>query len=74
MYRILNKIFGWDYIHWENTCTNGIARLHKAPDGTVWYYQYKITKLIKTIPGYHEIMWLTCKPDKYLTDKVNQDV
>jgi len=65
MYKLLNKLFGWDYIYWQNTCDQGVSRVHKSPDGTVWYWQYKTTKLIKTIPDYHKVIWLTCDPSKY---------
>lgn len=67
MYRLLNKLFGWDYIWWQNSCDQGIARIHATPDGTVWYWQYRITKLMRTMPyERHHVVWLTCKPEKYL--------
>lgn len=67
IYKILNKLFGWDYIYWQNTCAQGIARVYKSPDGIVYYYRYKTTKLIDKITNQKQVIWLTCKPEKYIT-------
>jgi hypothetical protein len=76
MWRIFNILFGWDYVYWENSCDHGISRVYKSPDGTVWFYRYKITKVIDTINSegktnrFHPpVVWLTCRPDKYLGEK-----
>ncbi len=65
-YQILNKIFGWDYIQWRNTASSGIARVHKASDGVVWYWRYKNIELADIIKDKDQVVWLTCKPSKYL--------
>lgn len=74
MWRVFNWLFGWDYIYWENSCDNGVARVHKSPDNTVWFWRYKITRVIdiinidgKTYPWLPPVVWLTCSKDKYLT-------
>jgi hypothetical protein len=41
MYRLLNRLFGWDYIAWRNTCDQGIARIHKDGNGVLFYWRYK---------------------------------
>lgn len=65
MYKILNYLFGWDYIFWRNSCDQGVARVRKAPDDKVYYYRYRITSLIDVIERSSEVIWLTCKSDKY---------
>ena len=66
MYKLLNYMFGWDYIAWNNYCDSGIARVHKAVDGRVWYWRYKITNVMDEVKTTDQVMWLTCHPDKYL--------
>lgn len=29
MYRLLNWMFGWDYILWRNSCDGGISRIRQ---------------------------------------------
>ncbi len=65
-YSILNKIFGWDYVQWRNIAAYGVARVHKTPDEVVWYWRYKNTKLADIIKDKDQVIWLTCKPSKYL--------
>lgn len=67
MYKFLNKVFGWDYIYWENSAAQGIARVLKSPNGDIYYYRYKITNLIDIIRNPEQVLWLTCKPDKYFS-------
>ena len=76
MYKLWHFLFGWDYIYWQNSVANGIARVHKTPDGQPYYYRYKLTKLIDIIPSpsvkqpwYNKpVMWLTCSPSKYFPE------
>ena len=74
MYKLLNKLFGWDYIYWQNSASQGIARVHTSLDGTVFYWRYKSIKLADILynpnTNYLElypakIIWLTCKQEKY---------
>ena len=76
MYRLLNLLFGWDYINWKNSCDSGIARVRLLPTGDVVYTRYWSTSLVDVIDpkdpksivggsGLHRILWLTCKPSKY---------
>lgn len=70
MYKILNKLFGWDYIYWKSFASQGIARVHTSPIGKVWYFRYKNIEIIDTIDTPDQVLWLTCNPDKYLPCKL----
>jgi hypothetical protein len=63
LYRLKHLIFGWDYIAWENSCSNGIARVEKDGNGNVWYWRYRITRVRIRKP--EQVIWLTCPPSKY---------
>lgn len=65
MYKLLNLLFGWDYIYWKNAADSGIARVHKAYDGNVWYFRYRVTTLIDVIKSPDQVIWLTCDSSKY---------
>ena len=66
MWKILNKLLGFDYIMWNNSCSGGVARVHAGGSGRPWYYRYKITDVIDKIRDEKQVIWLTCDPDKYL--------
>lgn len=66
MYKILHWLFGWDYIGWYNSADNGIARVFNDSTGRTFYFRYRITKLIDEIHKPEQVIWLTCKPEKYL--------
>ncbi len=65
MYRILNFLFGWDYIYWTNSADQGISKVFKAKDNKICYYRYRITGLIDQIFEPKQVIWLTCNSDKY---------
>jgi hypothetical protein len=65
LFKILHKLFGWDYIFWENTADTGIARIHQDCDGTIWYWRYKNIKIIDKIKSPKQVLWLTCPSTKY---------
>lgn len=62
---VFNWLFGWDYIHWKSSCDYGIARVHKAPNGDVWYFRYRVTKCIDVVKEAEQVTWLTCSPEDY---------
>ena len=64
MYKILNKLFGWDYIYWADTCASGISKVIVLPDKSVHFKYYERIVSV-TDPGLI-VKWLTCKPDKYI--------
>lgn len=66
MIYLFNKLFGWDYIHWTNSCDQGVARVRKDGNGKAWYFRYKITSVVDIIRDKDQVIWLTCSPDKYL--------
>jgi hypothetical protein len=72
MYRLLHRIFGWDYVAWENSCDQGISRINVSANGVVFFWRYKITHVADIIPNERQrLIWLTCSPDKYIKDGSN---
>ena len=69
-YKIFNFLFDWDYIYWKNSADKGIERVYKTNDNTVYYYRYKLTTVIDIISDKSQVIWLTCMPEKYLTEEV----
>lgn len=65
MYKILNWLFGWDYIAWENTADSGIARVFNDKTGRTFYFRYRCTQVIDEIRKPTQVVWLTCSPAKY---------
>jgi len=68
IYRILHRLFGWDYIQWTNTADSGIARVRVDGMGRVWYWRYRVTHVADFITQPELVLWLTCKPSKYFSD------
>ena len=67
MYRLLNKLFGWDYVYEAAYHSRGIYRVFVFPDGTVGYWAYQtMTHRLVIIRKPDDVTWLTCKPSKYL--------
>ena len=65
IYKLLNKLFGWDYIQWSNSAADGVARVHVDGMRRVWYWQYKSIKATNIIEDPAKVLWLTCSPNKY---------
>ena len=78
IYKLLNKLFGWDYIQWSNSAADGVARVHVDGMRRVWYWQYKSIKATNIIEDPAKVIWLTCSPNKYfppsLPKQTNVDV
>jgi len=73
IWKLCHKLFGWDYIHWENSADYGVARVHKSPEGTVWFWRYKNVKCCDVITSAKggssfKVVWLTCKASDYLEE------
>lgn len=66
MWKIYNYLFGWDYIQWTNSISQGIARVHVDKNGNVFYWRYKNIKVADPIASAKDYLWLTCSPTKYL--------
>lgn len=66
MYKLLNKLFGWDYVHWSNFAESGIARVYIDGDGNPYYFRYRNICVIDRITSKTQVMWLTCSYSKYV--------
>ena len=65
MWRLFNWLFGWDYIYWKNSSAQGVARIIELPSGLVGYWQYRSISVFQIICNPDQIIWLTCKSEKY---------
>lgn len=68
IYKLLNRLFGWDYIQWRNSADYGIARVFVDGSGRVIYWRYSGTRCMDEITDYRQVYWLTCNPNKYMKD------
>lgn len=66
MFKVLNLLFGWDYVAWRNSADHGVARVHVDGRGVVFYWRYKGVRVADEIRDSTDVLWLTCKPEKYL--------
>ena len=68
--KILHKLFGYDFIQWENKDEIGIAKVVVLPNGKV-AYQYKYhDRYVTMINNPNAVIWLTCKPEKYFPNNL----
>ncbi|MCA2570671.1 MAG: hypothetical protein IM527_04670 [Microcystis sp. M42BS1] len=65
MYRVLHKLFGWDYIQFRDGSHCGISRVHVDGLGRPYYWYDKSIKLADFIRDPKKFVWLTCTPYKY---------
>ena len=65
IYKLLHMLFGWDYILWKNKSDSGIARVRVSPEGKVYYWRYKMTKVADVIREPNQVLWLTCCSSYY---------
>ena len=73
MYKMLNKLMGWEYIQWKNSCGSGVARVHVDGAGRVFYWRYKGIKCADVITDPSHVLWLTCSPDKFFPSNVENN-
>jgi hypothetical protein len=71
MYTLLNKLFGWDYIQWNNSIDQGVARVRKDGRGVIWYWRYRSICCADVIREPQQVLWLTCSPEKYFPNKAD---
>ncbi len=69
IYKLMHRLFGWDYVGWSNTADYGVARVFNDGTGGAFYFRYKGTKLIDKIRAVNQVVWLTCLPEKYMNIK-----
>lgn len=78
IYKLLNKLFGWDYVIWSYSGDHGIARVQVDGMRRVWRWHFKPTRWYEFIEDPTEVIWLTCSPNKYfppsLPKSANVDV
>lgn len=66
LYKVLNKLFGWDYVHWRNSADSGVARVyHGIGVDFPYYWRYRNDKVLDLITRPERVTWLTCDPSKY---------
>ena len=73
IYKLLNFLFGWQYIAWRNSCDSGIARVHITSNGVVWYWRYKNINVFERITHVDQVIWLTGSPPSILLPEVTKD-
>ena len=68
VYKLWHKLFGWDYIHWDNFCDSEVSRVRIDGNGNPFYYHYnKYVHDFDTTTD--KVTWLTCNKSKYLWPK-----
>lgn len=64
-YKILNMLFGWDYVVWKPFLVSGVSRIHQEKGtGRVYYFQQH-NKAYEIVTSKNQVVWLTCSPEKY---------
>lgn len=78
IYKLLHKLFGWDYVQFEKGMYGGISRVQLDGMKRPWYWRFKSSKIGEIIRKPEDVIWLTCSPDKYfppsLPKQTNVDV
>jgi hypothetical protein len=70
MYKILHRLFGFDYIQYSFYYYKTVkARIAILPDGTIGFW---IAGTFFKLYSPDHIIWLTCKPEKYF--KPNKEI
>ena len=70
-HKIFHFLFGWDFVHWKNSCDQGIRRVRVDFEGNPYYVRYSITNVIDKLNDpciLGNVIWLTCKRSKYLKE------
>lgn len=66
MWRLWNKLFGWDYVYWSHRGHCIISRVKFSGNGKPYFKAYRCGFLhLIDEDSYNELIWLTCKPEKY---------
>lgn len=63
MYKLFNKIFGWDYVIKITVFSTYIVRIRKAKCGKVYYKHWFDYGEVLHAENY---IWITCEPEKYI--------
>ncbi len=75
--KILNMLFGWDYIYYEINGDyedkRGVSRIIKIPDQRVCYWaMHQGYKTLFILKEPQNVVWLTCAPEKYFPEEPNE--
>lgn len=69
MYKIFNKLFGWDYVFWRvgQVGSYGISRIKTFPDGTHYITRYYGAGFVdlNVVEPCIKLTYLTCDASKY---------
>lgn len=72
IYKLLNKLFGWDYVQPYYSFNCGVARVQVDGMNRVWYLRVYESdgfgtkkKVAEWIEKPEHVIWLTCSPNKY---------
>lgn len=66
MWKLMNRLFGFDYIQWSNFADHGVARVYRDGTGCAYYWRYRNICVADRITKANQVIWLTCAPEKYL--------
>ena len=66
MWKLMHRMFGWDYVQWRNSADQGIARVYTDGMGRAYYWRYKNIAIADLIQESAQVVWLTCAPAKYM--------
>lgn len=69
IWKFFHFLFKWDYIQWRTTADQGIARVYIDGMGRCFYWRYHKIQVADIIKSPNQVIWLTCKPDKYMEIK-----
>ena len=70
MWRLWNKLFGWDYVVWSykhSDLPGDVSRIIVDQTGTPYIHEY--SEVYRALSDASKIIWLTCKPEKYLKER-----
>ena len=70
LYKILNYLFGWDYIYFKNCAAQGVKKIHTDAYGNP-YYIWAVNSRVH-ITHKKQVMWLTCEAEKYLEENLER--
>ena len=67
MWKLLNILFGWDYIAWSDGFCYGIARVYMVDDKP-YFIKYKSLEFVVKIESPNNVIWMTCSSKKYFKE------
>ena len=70
MWKIMHKLFGNDYVYWDNGTSNRVCKIYTTPFGEPYIHPYAFLSVIYFIKNIdpNNITFLTCDKNKYIKD------